>query len=466
MRLLWKVEWLKFVRQRENLWVLSILILLLTISAIWSTQAAKIIRTDQTTQLELRNATVSNANVSSPEEAPSLSAAKLAFNLNRSNSGVVGLTQLPPLAGLVLNVSRFQQLDTDIRVSVESRFVNGRTSESFTNPALAELGTLDFSTIVIFFLPLAVIVLCAGLVQEDKDAGTWRIVCAQTVSPWKSLYIAYGMRFILLSGITVVISSIAILTDSITAGGTALLWSALIVAYCAWWVIFCALIGFLRVASGTAIMVALGSWLLLTIITPALLEVIANKTNESPSRLENIVDMRAIQLRTEENTSALLDSWYEAHPDARPASIATHSWPITFLPRFKALDKSLRPMMFEFETQQALKEQWFLTHSWFSPALTMLSIADGLSGVNANRYKNYVSEVNTFELQWRSFVTPKIMSYQGINSQDLNNLPRFKASSYLRQNYHIDRNLVFTLLVEILAGLVLLFIFRKNFRVL
>lgn len=466
MKLLWQVEWLRFIRRTTNVCVLGVFTAVLTASAIWSALEAREIRAEQAAQRHEREETIRNAVVEVPEGAALDAAAKQAFYLGRANSGIVGLTQLAALEGLALGVSRFRQLSTDIRVSVESRFADGRRSDNFINPALGGLGYLDLATVIVLFLPLAVIALGAGLVQEDRDSGVWRMVCAQTITPWKSLFIAHAVRWATLTVITVAISLIAISVDPKGSLNAVVTWSVFVGVYCAWWVLLCALTGLLRVSSGTTIMIALGGWLLLTLIVPGILETTTARTSPAPSRLASIVEMRAIQLLTEEDTPTLVNQWYENHPGTRPVSIKEHTWPITFLPRFEAQDAQLRPLMFRFEQVQSLKEEQITSYSWLSPALALISAADYLAGVNAKRYEEYINEVNTFELQWREFLTPKIMSYQGLAQHELRELPVFAASPRLGES----RNMATTSLVNLLLGVfiqvMLLFFIRRRFHVI
>jgi hypothetical protein len=72
--------------------------------------------------------------------------------------------------------------------------------------------------------------------------------------------------------------------------------------------------------------------------------------------------------------------------------------------------------------------------------------------------------VNAFELQWREFLTPKIMSYQGLAQHELRELPVFAASPRLREPRHLATTSLVNLLLGVFTGVMLLFFMRKRFH--
>ena len=126
---------------------------------------------------------------------------------------------------------------------------------------------------------------------------------------------------------------------------------------------------------------------------------------------------------------AHLADWYAAHPAAAPFAARSHAWPVSFLPRYLAQDRRIRPLMESFDEARARRFAWLEHRNWLSPNLALAMAADRLAGIDAPRYLRHVQRVNSYEDAWRDFFVPRIMSYQGLAAEDFDRLPRFEAPS-------------------------------------
>ena len=138
-----------------------------------------------------------------------------------------------------------------------------------------------------------------------------------------------------------------------------------------------------------------------------------------------IVQLRDAQQRAETDADRLLRAWYDRHPDLAPGAPRSHTWPVSFMPRYLAQEAEVGPLMRAFDQARAQRESQLRQWAWLSPPLSMAMLADELAGIDAPRHAGYKAAVDRYEAHWRDVFVPKIMSYRGVTHDDLAQLPRF-----------------------------------------
>ncbi|MNR79905.1 ABC-2 family transporter protein [compost metagenome] len=461
MNSLWQAEWLRFIRNRSNLLVLLACALILTASGIWSGYSAKNLRAQVKTSTlawQQQMATAAELSASKTAEIEPGKNAIATYNLTRNSAPSA---HLPPLGGLALSASRFQTFPTSIAVGIDSRYADSRKAEAVNNPLLAALGMLDFSSISALLLPLFAIGLSYGLVQEDREQGRWRLVCAQMRKPWRLLLPALGIRLLVIVLTFAIASACAFLPDpgaTLAAYGA---WLLVVTAAATFWLALCGLSTLLPFSSGATAVGLIAIWIASSFVLPAALSIYANDKQAMPSRLTSITTLRMLQQETEEHSKELLSAWYAQHPHITPPQ-AQHSWPVSYMPRYLEQDRQLRPLMAQFDLSRSVQLQLLLERAWLSPSLLMIAAADTLAGINAERYQLYTQQLNLFEDEWRDFFVPKIMNYQAVSADDYRALPQFVfAEAQPAKGWR-------QYLVMVLYGtgllLLLLFVFRQRLR--
>jgi ABC-2 type transport system permease protein len=410
-----QAEWLRLIRNPVNLWVIAAFFALLTVSAIWSGLAASEFRiralqpqqiTDNQVRTEMHDAPVTGKGGETP---------KLADNTT---------VRLPALGGLALSVRQLDLLGSELRISTRSRYTDGRNSDQLFNPLLRELGLLDFASILALLLPLTVIAVTYGLVQEDRERGVWRLVCAQMPHPSQLVFAALSVRLAAVLIPALVASLLAFMLDSGSTLYAAMHWLVFVGVFAGVWIAMSGLFLLLPVSSGAAAVGLLGVWLITTFAVPAGLSWAANGKYPMPSRLETIVDIRRIQAQTGKQQAELLSAWYQAHPGIAPVKEPPRE--IAGLPANLELDSKVRPLMYRFDEVRKAHFEFMERWSALSPTLAVVLTADRLAGIDAPRYAEYIQSVNEFEDRRRAFFVPGIMSGHSPSVADYEYLPVVK----------------------------------------
>ncbi|WP_159595385.1 DUF3526 domain-containing protein [Hydrogenophaga sp. BPS33] len=419
-----RAEWRRFVRQRLNLGVLAVFALLLGASALWSGLGAREYRAAAAGQQADAEQARLKAQWAATHAPNGTQAMMAAFQFARADAPPA---HLPALGGLALGTGTFMLLVPDVRVTVESRHTDARKAERLSNPLLEAFGLPDFATVLALLLPLALLGLTYGWVQEAREQGQWRLVVAQCARPGRLFAAALALRGTAVWCVAALASSLALALDPGATPGAWLGWLAAVAAFCAVWLAMAGLFCLLPLSSAGAALGLLACWLVTTFAVPAALVARADQDLPMPSRLAATAAVREAQQEAEVHMDALVAHWYAAHPGVEPAARRTHTWPVSFLPRYLEQDLTIRPLMEDFDHVRARRYLWLEQRAWLSPSLALAMVADRLAGIDAPRYRRHVQQVNAFEDAWRDFFVPHLMGYRGLALQDFDRLPRFEA---------------------------------------
>lgn len=425
MTQLLSLELRRLLRERANAALLALLSCLLLASALASGCAAREWRaTQQAAEWDWSGrhaAALEATRGGSAGEAGRMAA----FHFARGGAPIAAL---PPLGGLVLATSAHAVLSPDARVPVESRHTDHRKNEAIINPLLMELGVPDFATTLVLLLPLAILAGCAGLLQQAREAGTWRLVLAQAHAPWRIYALALLLRGGSVYAIAATASCLAFALDpgsSLHALGS---WCLALLAFCLLWTAMAGLLGLLPVSAAAALLGGLGLWILASYGLPALVSARLDAQVPVPSRLLAVAEVRAAQQDAELRTDELVARWYAQHPGTLPAGRTSHTWPVTFMPRYLEQERLVRPILAAFDEARVARAR--RAQSWFAlvPGLALTMLADDLAGASPARLAAHARAVDAFEDAWRQHLLPPIMAYRALNEHDLRTLPRFEPA--------------------------------------
>jgi ABC-2 type transport system permease protein len=275
-------------------------------------------------------------------------------------------------------------------------------------------------------LPLAALLLTAGVWQQEREAGTWRWIRAQTKGSALALVARrLVLQFAALWSLAALSSAIAFVLDPAGDLQVCLSWLLAVGAFTAFWVVVGAVMSLPRMSSAGAIVAAFSVWLALTFGTASVLGWWSEREVIMPSRLTAIVTLRATQQAAEDGEAKLLAGWYETHPDDRPAQPVTpetFTWPVTFLPRHAVEAAAVRPVLEQLNAVRSQREFLVRRWAWISPALALMLYGDQLAGVDAMRLQQYGNSVDQYEDRWRSFFATRIMAYRGLTRADAEQL--------------------------------------------
>lgn len=420
--MLLQAEWMRFIRNRVYIVSACVAMVLLLGSAVDGGSTARAYREylqlRQQQWAERLNALRADASiVNAASQAPAVATATFEFGRTEAP-----LAPRPALGGLALSARHFAAIPADVGVTLESRYVDSRRTETIDNPLLAALGAPDFSMVVALLLPLLVIALTHGLVQEAREQGTWMLIRAQTPEPWRSLSWALLLRWLFATAVVAVPSWIALWLDPGATISAGLTWM-LGIALCALlWTALAGVANLLNISSAASTLVLLSIWLASSFASPGLLGAYAEMGEKPHSQIAALHTIRGIQQDAERRAPELLEQWYREHPDRRPAAITAHTFPVTFVPRYLEQDRQIVPMMRAIEALRSRRADRIEPFMALAPGPGLVLLADRLAGSSAQQQNAYMHALAEVEQAWRRVLVPGVLSYRGLTEQDVDEL--------------------------------------------
>ncbi|MCS4292563.1 ABC-2 type transport system permease protein [Comamonas sp. BIGb0152] len=423
----WRAEASKFARQ-PSMWVcLAALLLVSMFTSIsagldaraWRAAAAN----DESLRAQRLDAVIESAHKAGAS-GPALATATY-----QAGRGELGSTRMPVKDGLVLGVQSLRRLPSELKVSLENSQVDAREPGPIKNPLLSVASLPGIPAMTALLLPLVALILCAGLMQEEREQGRLSLLRVQSSQGIGGLMrAALAWRFIALWMVAFVSTLPAFALDPGSSPSAALGWLWSLAVFTFIWVVIGGLLSYAPISGAASMLSALGIWLALTFVVPAAIVQGAQMHSPMPSRLSSIVKIRDVQQESEAHEQELAQTWYAKHPDI-PVHLPA-VWPASFVVRALQQEQELRAELKSFEdarqAQSAFVEHW----SWLSPGLNLVLAGERLAGVDVQSHLAYMHQVDSFRERWREFLVPRVMDRKGLAPDAWSGAPCFCERVY------------------------------------
>lgn len=304
-----------------------------------------------------------------------------------------------PSPAMVYSIGQAEQYGFYKRVTFRSSPYDADMAEEISNPERLQTGTLDFTFVVLVFLPLLLLIFLHDLKGAEQDRGFWPLIEVQTASEtgWLVSRVLFYVLLLLIINVLLLAYG-ASLTGLWSApdggiGG----WIAYVTAYLAFW----SVLFFLLLRAGKSVLGntlgMVGLWLLFAFVIPAavqqwvslqkpanLMVDYLDATREDQDKIYNQPDS-VIQVQLEElfpdiaNSPAKTDSIKQVN--AR--SNSTYAL-------VSALKKE-RIAMIEADNQE--RNELIRASYWINPFTFFQNQFNAMSGTHYRDYERYRSEI-------------------------------------------------------------------------
>lgn len=209
-------------------------------------------------------------------------------------------------------------------VKVRMLALEGQLYDSeISNPTNLLSGNFDLAFVLVFLFPLVIIGFCHNLISAERENGIWHLLGSQPVSMTKIIALRLFLRFavIFLFALGLLAASAFILES---AFDVRFLYACLIVfAYFTFWFSASALVISLQKSSTFNALSLLGIWIFLTILLPALLNLLISTAFPVSESFDVTVRQREGYHQKWDRTKAeTMSKFYEKYPQYREFPIA------------------------------------------------------------------------------------------------------------------------------------------------
>lgn len=297
-------------------------------------------------------------------------------------------------------------------------------------------GHFDLSFIVIYLAPLLIFAMTYNLLSAEREHGTLRLLLSQPIGLWSLVIGKVIVRAAALLLCTVVVPLIALLIirpDVRSAANLVALgwWAVYVAAYCSVWFALTIAVNAWGRSSAVNALILIGSWVVLVLVVPVLLNLVVSTARPAPSRTELATRTRLVTIAGLARYDELLGTDYE-YATKPELLLPDEKGRFTVAPRRRGsyllqrdVDRELDAVLDAFRTQLAGQQALVDRFGFLSPAVVAYEGLTALAGTGVRRHQHFQRQIDEFHARWKAFFEPRIVGGIAITRADLDAMPRF-----------------------------------------
>lgn len=351
------------------------------------------------------------------------------------HSGIVAYQLWPtnalppaPLAATAIGQSDMNPLALQAR----TRFDVALAKEEIENPVNLLTGRFDLAFVIVYLLPLLIIGLSYNVLSGEREAGTLPLALSQPVSLRALLLIKMLVRALPIGGVVVLTGAVLLALDGANFLAPAIfwrfaLWAWLVTLYGAFWLTLVAAVNAWGWNSATNASALAGFWLTIVIVVPALITSGVGALYPAPPRLALTQTIHRAEDEAKERGVSLLQAYYRAHPDLKPAgSVEINDYWTQRYAMNDFMERKLANSLDAVDNSSQRTRQLSRQLSVFSPALlTQQGLCD-IAGSGDARYSEFLRQTDSFRASWRGFFLPRVFRQTGLPLEQWDSIPQFR----------------------------------------
>jgi len=297
------------------------------------------------------------------------------------------------------------------------------------NAQVLYIGWFDWAFLLVFVLPLLAIALTYDLVSSEREGGTLPLLRAGPITFRRITLYRLGFRYLLLNlAITALLVLTLILADAPVFSASSALLILLLWAYSGLWFGLSYFVNSLSRSSGYNATLLVGTWLVLLVVLPALLNVLVERMHPMPSRIDLITLNRELGDKIREEGSKLLSVYYEDHPELVPAGkkINLEDFALKSFAVNEKLSQELAPVEARYTNTLTAQQRMVANYRFASPAVLVQESLNELAGVGYGRYTDFERQVTDYHDAVVAFVKTKVFGQAEMDAAAYGQLPAFR----------------------------------------
>ncbi|MBX3239266.1 MAG: ABC transporter permease subunit [Chitinophagaceae bacterium] len=348
---------------------------------------------------------------------------------------------------------------------ISSRADYRQQKEEAVNGLPLMYGKPDMVFIITFLFPLIIIAFNYGLLSSEKESGTLKLILVQHTNLKQVLFAKLFVSF-LFSLLLLLVPAIILYIlkagapATIRSVGLLLLITSL---YSLFWHLLCAVAGSRLKSSAWNATVLTGCWILLTVLLPAVINLVTGSVRPVPSRTEFITEYRrATNAIEQDSNSAVLDKFFFDHPElakedstGNERNRANQFYKASHI-KHDQTHETLQPIYDRYESSLQAANRFSGNVGLLSPALTTHQSLLLLAGQSSKQYLHFNKAIVEWRKPYLDFILTNLLQDKDVNRQET-----LKWSSFSYQPYDYSSEMATHISVMLLFIAALLLITLK-----
>jgi ABC-2 type transport system permease protein len=296
------------------------------------------------------------------------------------------------------------------------------------NPELALPGRFDFAFVLTYLLPLFATVLFHDMRSGEREAG--RLAMLRAVARHeKMIWVRRGrLRAALLFGAVSLPFVVGALLSSVPVG-TIFTVLALIAAYLLFWIFVAALIGRAGWSSVTNAGALAASWLVLTLVLPALAHIAISSAVPVSQGIElTLAHREKVHGAWEVPREETMQAFFRTHPEwanTKPLPKGFHyKWYLAF---HQVGDEGVAPAAKAYRNGLMARDALTAKTGWVLPAIGLQVLLHRMARTDMKAGLAYQARIRAYHRQLRKFYYHYLFTDTPFGKADFDKAPRFKG---------------------------------------
>jgi ABC-2 type transport system permease protein len=317
-----------------------------------------------------------------------------------------------------------------LRVNALSRQI--LTSE-IANPEKLLTGNFDLAFVLIYLFPLFIIAISYNMLSAEREGGTLSLLLSNPISERKISLLKVAFRGILTLSIALFLLLFAVILCKLPIDSTFFKWLLSTALYISFWFGIALTISNLRQNSAFNAFSLLGTWLVIVVILPTLINLYLSIAYASPPRNDLT---QAIRHEWGEIWEGYDDKQHRYETSQKIAqkypeykSDTTHRWEDKYvLAEYDFYDEELKPYFDKYEQLSIQKEKIGGIMSTFSAAALTQNIFNSLAQTDSKSNLEFQQEIRSFHAELKHFFYTFVFQNKTFSPSDFEKIPAYERS--------------------------------------
>lgn len=343
-------------------------------------------------------------------------------------------TVLPALPLAPIAAGQSDMMADYYRVSYRSR-VKFMYDSEVENPWNLLSGRFDLAFVLVYLFPLLIFATSFNMLSSERDQGTLRMLLSQPLTLTRLMLAKVTLRAAFMCGLAVGVPTLVLAVfrpEAFAPSNLPLvtMLAAMVVAYGFFWFALCTLANaFIRSSAANAL-VLVGSWVILVLVVPVLLNLAVAAASPAPSRTELATQTRLVTIDGLNRYNDLLSDDYR-YTETKEALLPKNGR-LEVSPRLRGfylmnrdVDDRIQPLLDEFDAQIAGQQHLVDRFGLLSPAVVLNEGLASIAGNGSRRYREFQRQVIAFHEAWKAFFLPRVINGTAIVEADFSRYPQW-----------------------------------------
>lgn len=312
------------------------------------------------------------------------------------------------------------------QVKVKMLTLEGQIYDSeISNPINLLYGNFDLAFVIVFLLPLLIIALCHNLISAEQENGIWNLLRSQPISLAHIVAWRLAIRFVFVF----LLVALSLIAGCAVMGGAfdvRFLYALTIaVFYLAFWFTLAAFVASLQKSSVFNALSLLGVWIFLTILAPALLNLVISTSLPVSESFEVTVRQReGYHNKWDQAKRETMSRFYEIYPEYRSVPIPEDkfSWGWYYAMNLMG-DLESANSTAQYTEKLRKRDQLTNRAALFLPTINTQLAFNRLTGNDLETHLEFLDSVRRFHKRIREYFYPYIFREAKVEDVDWQKVP-------------------------------------------